>query len=72
MRLALTYTIHTQRDDLRVAGRLIASEKTVHRVRRGPMAEMIMDSPEMDMMLHELGGMARHLFINKELRRHDG
>ncbi len=55
-------------DDVRVAKAIDRFERTLLTVSRGPMAEMVIDSPEMDMAVHELGRMARHLFIDKEGR----
>jgi hypothetical protein len=54
-------------DDVRISQAIERFDRTLHRARRGPAAEIMMDSPEMEMAFHELGGMARHLFV-KEAR----
>jgi hypothetical protein len=39
-------------------------EQVLSKARRGPFAEMIMDSPEMEMAVHELGRVAGHLLAS--------
>jgi hypothetical protein len=57
-----------QRDDYRAAEKAIERlEKTLESVRRGPMAKLMMDSPESEIAIHELGHLARRLL--REPRR---
>lgn len=51
-----------QKDDDREISRAIDRfEKTLAVARRGPMAELMIDGPEVDMAVHELGRVARHV-----------
>ncbi|MGA2154659.1 MAG: toll/interleukin-1 receptor domain-containing protein [Bryobacteraceae bacterium] len=42
-------------------------ERVLSTVRRGPLCEMMIDSPEMEMAVHELGRMAHHLTNTRRL-----
>jgi len=42
-------------------------DRSIRSVRRSRMAGEMFVHPEMDMMVHELGGMARHLFLKGEV-----
>ena len=53
-------------DNARIAKAINRLDHTLAAVRRGPMAKMVMDGPEMEMAVHELGPMARHLFLPNE------
>ncbi len=53
-------------DDVCIAKAIERFERTLATVRRGPIAEMIIDSPEMDVAVHELGRMAHHMFMVRE------
>lgn len=51
-----------QRDDERaLESALERFERTLSVARRGPMAEMVVDGPEMEVAVHDLGHMARIL-----------
>jgi hypothetical protein len=50
-------------DRVRVEKAVDRLERMLSAARRGPLSEMI-DSPEMDVAVHELGRMAHHLFVS--------
>lgn len=55
------YHAMQRRDPAKVAKAIDRLERVLSSIRRGPMSEMI-DSREIDMAVHELGRIARHLF----------
>ena len=52
-----------ERDGIRVEKAIDRLDRLLSTVRRGPFAEMIIDSAEMDSFLHELPRMAHHIFV---------
>jgi hypothetical protein len=61
-----------QDDEPRIAKAIERLERTLAVAKRGPMAEMMIDGPEIDMAVHELGSMARHLFLTSNARVRQG
>jgi len=53
-------------DGPRIAKAIERLDRVLHTVRRGPLAEMLIDSSEMDMVVHELGRMAHYLLVSGE------
>jgi len=54
-------------DPEKISAAIERFDRSLHSIRRSRMAHEIMGHPEMDMMVHELGGMARHLFLKSEV-----
>jgi hypothetical protein len=48
-------------DDWEISRAIDRFEKTLAVAKRGPMAELMIDGPEVDMAVHELARVARHV-----------
>ena len=63
------YNALRQGENLKIANAIARLVQVLHSVRRGPMAEMMIDSPEIEMAVHELGRMAHHMFVGRKRPR---
>lgn len=63
------YRALQRQDPVQIERAIDRLERVLTTARRGPLAEMMIDSQEMGMAVHELGRMAHHLFASTSERK---
>lgn len=60
------YDVLKTNDPEKISSAIDRFDRSLRSIRRSRIAHEVMEVPEMDMMVHELGHMARHLFLRNE------